>query len=599
MCLAMATFSTDSSISTKTKTMVLVLGLFVFILSVFFYFRYQDIEIEDKKNQSAYKEQIQKIFNISFEDITSFFINRAFGNIDSYGITHALKMKNTSLLKSLSQKRFEVLKNENPYLKDMIFYDNKLNKLTQIGDSDFINHKIKLLDFQNHTPKYGFFINDNCVSYNVLVPIFKDRFLGVLEFVFSIDFFSNKISQYGYGEGFTFILKEKIPSKAHITNGDYVLHSNEKLTQSQKDFLQNAPLAENQKYIFKGLTFISHSFNLYSYNHQLIGKFVLYQDITSSYDKIKYTFYQTLFFAIITFVLLFFILNYGFDVLFDRLEKSNLELKEKQEELKLFNTTLESRVSEEIRRRMHKEEEARFKEGILLHQSKMASMGEMIGNIAHQWRQPLCELGSIFANISLFQEMGKLDEKKLSQKISEGENLILHMSNTIDDFRNFFSADKQRSVYSVNQMCQNTLALIDSALKNHFITLVVKAEKELFTNGYPQEFSQALLNILGNAKDVLLERGIKEPSITLEIIAIEDKIKISIKDNGGGISLNPIERIFEPYISTKQGMNGTGIGLYMSKIIIEKNVNGKLLAYNDDLGAVFEIWLKLSNEKSL
>ncbi|PAF54389.1 hypothetical protein BKH42_00270 [Helicobacter sp. 13S00482-2] len=591
----MAIFSTDSSISTKTKTMVLVLGLFVFILGIFFYFRYQDIQTEDQKNQRIYKKQIQNIFNISLRDITSFFINRAFGNIDSYGITNALKTKNVALLKSLSLNRFEVLKNENPYLKDMIFYDSKLNRLVKMGDSNLRNKKIKFLDFKDKKPKYGFFINDNCVTYNVLVPIYESEFLGVLEFVFSIEFFSKKISEYGYGKGFTFILKEKIPQNSKIINKNYILQSNEKFTPSQQRFLKTAPLEENKKYIFDNHLFISHSFDLRSYDGKNIGKFVLYQDISSSYNKIKYTFYQTIFFAVITFILLFFILNYGFDVLFDRLEKSNRELKLKQEELKNFNANLETRVSEEIRRRMHKEEEVRLKEGILLHQSKMASMGEMIGNIAHQWRQPLSELGSILANIGLYQEMGKLDEKKLVQKISEGENLILHMSNTIDDFRNFFSADKQRSVYSVNQMCHNTLALIDSALKNHFIQLEIIAEREIFTDGYPQEFSQALLNILGNAKDVLLEKGVKKPKITLQIEAIEDKIKISIKDNGGGIKLSPIEKIFEPYISTKQGMNGTGIGLYMSKIIIEKNVNGKLIAYNDKSGAIFEIWLKLAN----
>ncbi|PAF42671.1 hypothetical protein BKH45_03945 [Helicobacter sp. 11S03491-1] len=591
----MGIFSNKTSlgISTKTKTMILVLGLFIFILLTFSYFRYQDMSKENKKIQLFYGQQIQNIFEISIENITSFFINRAFSNIHSYGVIKAIKQKNPSLLKSLSIQRFEVLKHESSYLKNMIFYDNHLNHLVSIGDYKFVNQKIKMLDFSNLKPKYGFFTHDNQMTYNVLVPIFQDKFLGVLEFVFSPEFFSKKIMQYGYGKGFIFISKDKIsPQKNGIKNGHYFLYSQEKFKPIEKVFLQTAPLDQGKKYFFDGNMYISHAFDLYSYQDKVIGKFVLYQDINSWQQKFKYTLYQTLFFALITFVLLFFILNYGFDVLIKRLEVSNSDLKSKQQELQVLNATLETKVSQEIKRRMHKEEEAKFKERILLHQSKMASMGEMIGNIAHQWRQPLSELGAIFANMGVLEEMGKLDPEKFNQKISEGENLILHMSNTIDDFRSFFSTDKQKSVYSINKMCLNTIALIDSAFKNHHIVLETKEYEEVFVDGYPREFSQALLNILGNAKDVLLERKIKNPKITLKIATLGNRVVVSIKDNGEGIKLNPIEKIFEPYVSTKEGMNGTGIGLYMSKIIIEKNTNGELLAYNDTSGAIFEIWLE-------
>lgn len=601
MYLAMDIFfnKLSLSVSTKTKTMILVLGLFVLILLVFSYFRYQDLYQENKKLEQNYKRQIQNSFDSSLENITSFFINRAYGNINSYGIIPALMLKNSTELKNLSKKRFLVLSNENSYLKQMVFYDNKLNLVANIGSKEFKNNIIKGLDFSDHKPKYGFFITKNQLTYNVLVPIFQEKFIGVLEFVFLPEFFTKKISNYNYGKGFIFILENKLSTninkfKGVLRNNGYVFYTNTdfNITDiSKKKFLQNSPLVQDKEYFANGSIFITHAFNLYSYDDKIIGKFVLYQDISKWHKKISYTLLQTLLFAIITFILLFFILNYGFDVLIKALEISNHNLKLKQAELESFNANLEIRVSEEIRKRMRKEEEAKLKEQILLHQSKMASMGEMIGNIAHQWRQPLSELGAIFANISVSQEFGKLDTKKLNSKISEGENLIVHMSNTIEDFRNFFSSDKQKSVYSLNQMCLDTISLIESALKSHQIEIEILAKEEIFIDGYPREFSQALLNILGNAKDVLLERNIKNPKIKLNIITQGSEAIIYIKDNGKGIKYKPIEKIFEPYISTKPSMNGTGIGLYMSKIIIERNAGGKLTAYNDD-GAVFEIRLK-------
>lgn len=601
MCLAMdiSLNKLNVCISTKTKTMILVLGLFVLILLVFSYFRYQDLYQENQKLEQNYKQQIHNSFERALESITSFFINRAYGNINSYGIIPALMLKDSTQLKNLSKKRFRVLSNENSYLRQMVFYDDKLNLVANIGSKKLENKKIKEFDFSDQKPKYGFFITKNQLTYNVLVPIFQEKFIGILEFVFLPEFFTEKIQSYNYGEGFIFVLEDKLKTnhnnlKEALRNNGYLLYTKENFNISdmaQKKFLQKAPLIQDKQYVSNANTFITHAFNLYSYDNEMIGKFVLYQDISEWHQKISYTLLQTLFFAVITFILLFFILNYGFDVLIKALEISNRNLKLKQSELESFNANLEIRVSEEIRKRMYKEEEARLKEQILLHQSKMASMGEMIGNIAHQWRQPLSELGAIFANISVSQEFGKLDTKKLNSKISEGENLIVHMSNTIEDFRNFFSSDKQKSVYNLNKICLDTISLIESALKNHRIKIEISAKEDIFIDGYPREFSQALLNILGNAKDVLLERNIKHPKIKLNITTQGNEAIIYIKDNGKGIVYKPIEKIFEPYISTKSGMNGTGIGLYMSKIIIERNAGGKLIVYNNDEGAVFEIRL--------
>ena len=213
---------------------------------------------------------------------------------------------------------------------------------------------------------------------------------------------------------------------------------------------------------------------------------------------------------------------------------------------------------------------------MMFHQSRLASMGDMIANIAHQWRQPLNRLAFICMNVE------KLNEKQArSQKLKEAREQLEFMSQTIDDFRNFYAPSKEKESFSLAEESQNIIDFIN--YKNIEITLTVKKDKQIMN--YKNEFKQVLLNLLSNAKDVLEERNITEPKISILI----DKNMISIKDNAGGIKLANIEQIFDPYFSTKE--QGLGIGLYMSKMIIEKNMGGKLSVQNLDDGVEFRVLL--------
>jgi C4-dicarboxylate-specific signal transduction histidine kinase len=231
------------------------------------------------------------------------------------------------------------------------------------------------------------------------------------------------------------------------------------------------------------------------------------------------------------------------------------------------------------------------KERIMIRQDKLASMGEMIGNIAHQWRQPLTELGSLFIRLEVCFEQGILNSKELKNITYKAENLITHMSQTIDDFRNFFSTNEKITTFCINDAYYKSFYLLSAALKNHHITIEVHEECKLYIEGLESELTQAILNILGNAKDVLIERAIINPKISVSIFERNAKKVIKIKDNGGGITFEPITKIFEPYVSSKHASSGTGIGLYMTKNIVEKNQKGWLIVYNEEGGAVFEIIL--------
>jgi C4-dicarboxylate-specific signal transduction histidine kinase len=234
----------------------------------------------------------------------------------------------------------------------------------------------------------------------------------------------------------------------------------------------------------------------------------------------------------------------------------------------------------------------KYQEDILVQQSKMASMGEMIGNIAHQWRQPLNTLFLVIQKIKMYSDEDILTKKEIDKAVDKSKILINKMSSTIDDFRNFFKVDKAKKEFDISTAIDNTINLLDGSLKNSNI-LILKNYKDtnIIFLGFINELEQVLLNIINNAKDALIENSIKNSKINIKITKEQNNINIDIFDNAGGIPEDIKEKIFEPYFTTKEQGKGTGIGLYMSKMIIENNFNGKINVYNINNGANFKIIL--------
>lgn len=258
---------------------------------------------------------------------------------------------------------------------------------------------------------------------------------------------------------------------------------------------------------------------------------------------------------------------------------------ERTKELAEINKTLDHRVFEEISKR-------RDQEQLLIQQSRFAAMGEMIGNIAHQWRQPLNALALLLQNIAISYEMERLDKALIQRVNDKGMLLINTMSTTIDDFRNFFKPNKEKELFNVETYIEKTLRMISGSFKNALIDIRFDLKSDLEVYGYPNEFSQVMLNILNNAKDALVERNVQERYIFIESFSDASFAYIRISDNAGGIEQDVMAKIFDPYFSTKEEGKGTGIGLYMSKVIIETNMQGKLFVQNSDQGAIFSIRLK-------
>jgi signal transduction histidine kinase len=253
-------------------------------------------------------------------------------------------------------------------------------------------------------------------------------------------------------------------------------------------------------------------------------------------------------------------------------------------QLEEYNKELEERIVDEVNKNKEKDK-------ILSQQNKMAAMGEMIVNIAHQWRQPLMEISSLFLPIEAkltFDE--HIEKEELLSTINKLNNITNYMSNTIDDFKNFFAKDKEKIEFELIEQINLSVNIISASLELHNIKLNIIMKKNPILIGYKNEFSQVLINIINNAKDILIQKKIKNPNINILISETRLNINIVIEDNGGGITVKPLAKIFDPFF-TYEKVNGSGIGLFMSKLIIENNMSGKLIVKNGKEGAIFTIIL--------
>lgn len=284
------------------------------------------------------------------------------------------------------------------------------------------------------------------------------------------------------------------------------------------------------------------------------------------------------------------------------------ELLDTKNELQRVNKGLEKKVANETARRLENER-------LLMQQSKLAAMGDMIGAIAHQWRQPLNAVGIIIQDIEDDYALGTATPESINQSSKDAMRIIMQMSQTINDFSNFFKPDKSSECFKLCKTINDVAGMVIPQLTNHGISLhmqcmsnnldgKISEDGDPFdccsnycVHGYPNEFKHVILNLLKNAMDALDQLNITDKHIDIDISIDESNfIVIKISDNGGGISDDVKQRIFEPYFSTKTEGKGVGIGLYMSKQILE-NMNGSLSFENENGGAAFYIKLHLCDHK--
>lgn len=276
---------------------------------------------------------------------------------------------------------------------------------------------------------------------------------------------------------------------------------------------------------------------------------------------------------------------------------NNLEnmVDKKTKELQELNNNLKERIEEEVLK--NKEKEA-----ILFEQSKHASMGEMIGNIAHQWRQPLSAISTTSTGLQVQKELGILSSELLNKSCDIINNNAQYLSKTIDDFRDFIKGDSKIISFKLSDDIESFLHLIEGSIKNHNVKIVKDLDDSIIINGYPNELMQCFLNIFNNSQDIFKEKNMSKSLFFISTYIQDDKAIITFKDNAGGVPDNIIHKIFEPYFTTKHQSKGTGLGLHMTYKLIVNGMGGTITVDNvsykyeeqEYSGAQFSIALPLS-----
>jgi len=237
-----------------------------------------------------------------------------------------------------------------------------------------------------------------------------------------------------------------------------------------------------------------------------------------------------------------------------RQSNQNLEyiVEEKTKELTSINKNLKIKIDKEVKKSIDKDKK-------ITEQSKMAALGEMIGNIAHQWRQPLSIISTSATSVKLLNEMGNLSDEKLNKNCDRINENAQYLSKTIEDFKNFIEDKDTKSVFKISSALNQVLSLIDSTLKDNNINTIINIRDDIELYTYQNQLVQSLINIINNAKDALVEKGISEKLIIFTVFKDKNNAVIKITDNAGGIPDDVLPRIFEPYFTTKHKSQGTGL----------------------------------------
>ncbi|AFS77173.1 PAS/PAC sensor signal transduction histidine kinase [Gottschalkia acidurici 9a] len=269
----------------------------------------------------------------------------------------------------------------------------------------------------------------------------------------------------------------------------------------------------------------------------------------------------------------------------DRKNKLSLKLEE-------INIELERMFKKEL-------DENKKKEALIIHQARLAAMGEMVGNIAHQWRQPLNNLGLIISNIQDAYEYNELNKHYLSTSVERCRNLISKMSDTIDDFRDFLNPNNKKEKFSIRESILTVIYLLEENLKFNNVKVELSGLESVSGYGYSNQYLQAVFNIINNSIDALVSSNKKDKYILINISENSEMVIVDFKDNGIGLSKDIEEKIFDIYFTTKDSSKGTGLGLYITKTIIENNMRGKVEIIDVNEGADIRVAIPKIKEENI
>ena len=524
------------------------------ILAIFtYYYEKNNIKLEINKTNKQIENNVNNIFNVLLEDLEKTTTAKVNNILNTNGIISSFANRNRSGLYSNVKQKFINFKNFNPHLKIMTFRLTdgttflRVHKPNMYGDK--LNKKRKIIIDTNLLKKkhFGFEVGKLNMTYRVVVPIFhKKEYIGLIEVGIDVNTILNKLKKIYYSK-YALLIKNDMTS-VNINKKNFKLINNEfSLVQGDQLFYNHKNEikfnTEHNHIIDKNIEYhVDSNLNLYNHKNEVAGKVLLAYDTTEYLKDFDIVLIKNIVKVILIMLIFIILLNIAFNFFIDKIKiitDKNIQIKEQ-----LFKS------------------------------EKMASMGEMIGNISHQWRQPLSVISTGSTGMKMQKKFGTLSDDDFYIQCDMINNNAQYLSKTIDDFKNFIKGDRNKEIFSLKDDISSFLNLVDGAIKSNHIKIVLDLQEDIKINGYENELIQCLINIFNNAKDILIEKEIENKFIFISTYIDEDKAIIKIKDNGGGVPKDIINKVFEPYFTTKHQSQGTGLGLHMTYNLIADGMNG-------------------------
>jgi len=587
--------SINQLVSIKNKTLYFMMCIVFMCASLFLYFGYEDkkenidqkIEIKSTQLNLVFVEKVFELQN-KYNSKLDEFINHNDRLIDAFA------KRDRKTLEKLSQKEFEKLSNENQNFEVMCFglpdmtsfYRAHMPK--KFGDDISKVHGVKIVNTLKKRVS-GFLVTKLGLFYRVTFPVYKDgKYIGLIAFGINLGFVNDHIYETLDTES-AVLVKTKVLKQSKwfdrleegsvgrytviSTNGELI----DLLKISSKNIESDNIQIEHNDKIYKII-----KKDIYGLYDKTVATIILFQNITEEVKEYKLYLYLFILVVSMLVILLAFVLVKTFNKFLSTIITINDDLID-------LNVNLEQRVNDEVIKNREKEQK-------IFQQAKMVQMGEMIGNIAHQWRQPLSAITSTASALRVHNELGIMEENEINDKMDSIVDKANYLSTTINTFRDFINDDKTKKDVVIQDEILQSISIIKSTLNDCHIDLKdnIDTDKKAVLHIVSGELSQTIINIINNARDALLDKKVENGWIKIDLLQDDDsKVTITIEDNGGGIPDDVMPKIFDPYFTTKHKSQGTGLGLHMSYKIITESLGGKLYVQNTQYGAKFFIELSL------
>ena len=544
----------------KIKLLMLVVTLLAIFSTIVFYFEKANIKNDIDKKHFKLQSNIDKTFDVLLNDLKENTSKRidAMLKYNNEEVVKYFEMQDREGLYNKVIKRYNSIKTANKYLKIMTFRLTdgstflRVHKPSMYGDK--LNQKRKIIVDTNLLKKkhFGFEVGKLKMTYRVVVPIFnKNKYLGLVEVGIEPEYITDRLNKI-YELKNALLIKSDMRSvslnkdKLPIVEKNYYLARGDELFKKYSDKIVFG-IKHNHIFYNKKEFHIDSHLNLYNHKNEIASKLLLAYDTTENIQEFNKLLQTNIIRIILLAIVMLIIINLSFNFFINKIVKETKKnlLQEKQ----------------------------------LIESSKLVSMGEMIGNIAHQWRQPLSVISTTATGIIVQKEFSSLSDEDLAKHCNIINDNAQYLSKTIDDFKNFIKGDRVKKEFLIKDMFNSFTNLMQGSIKNSHIELNLDLEKNLVINGYQNELLQCFINIFNNAKDAF-DNDMENKLINITANKEDNNIIIKFKDNAGGIPSDILTKIFDPYFTTKHKSQGTGLGLNMTYNMITDGMKGSIVAIN-------------------